>query len=75
MYLDYSRIEHSNIVFPAELIEQFIRNHTSPNDNPSTLWHGIDDILNYKIPGLYMDNLVEKDLAFLKKCGYKGKGN
>ena len=70
MNIDWTNFEHGDNITPFDLIREFHR-LTNPNLSSTTLWHGIDDILNRKIPDFFLANLVESDLVFLKKSGYK----
>jgi hypothetical protein len=48
-----------------ELLKMF-RNVTSANHNSTTLWHGMDDIINGKIPQFLLDNCSERILEYIK---------
>lgn len=43
----------------------------SPNNNSTTLYHGIDDILHDKIPMFMNDNASHKQLALLEEWGFE----
>ena len=48
-----------------ELIKMF-RNCTSANHNSTTLCHGMDDIINGKIPQFLLDNCSERIIEAIK---------
>ena len=44
---------------------------TNANNNSAILYHGIDDLLNEKIPMFMKDNSSYSDLALLEKWGFE----
>lgn len=50
---------------------QLFAESTSPNSNPVSLWHGMDDIINRKIPRFLVDNMNENQLQQIRDLGWK----
>lgn len=45
---------------------EIFREKTSANTNGTSLWHGIDDILNGKVPQFLIDNLSESEIEVIE---------
>lgn len=51
------------------------RDYTNANHSSTTLYHGLDDLLNGYIPMIFIDNMNSEQLEWYKQVGFTIKKN
>lgn len=46
------------------------RDYVTTNHSSSTLYHGLDDLLNGYIPKIFLDNMNDEQLSWYKQVGF-----